>query len=209
MVFTFLWCKHSRQKRTGTPLKALQKALLLLNSISRMTPAAIDYGLTLVASTALAKFKCLLPLTLGKLPSFNWKLCFWRVKGDVINQCKVTMQAKLLITTLQDKNHTIIWENVTDTEGFPPKLLERHNTAVIPPCQSMTELKLSPTNTIARLRPCTIPTDWHSTLQPLQQKWSLSLGENEEWTVYAQTYFKYKMAFYLLWNQALCFWTAI
>lgn len=54
-----------RRKRTGTDLKAILKSCFLL------TPAATDYGFTLVGSTALSEFKCLLPLTLGKLPYFN------------------------------------------------------------------------------------------------------------------------------------------
>lgn len=102
------------------------------------------------------------------------------------------MQANFLSRRLKIKKPRIIQENVTDTEGFPPKLLERHNAALMPPCRSMTELKLLPVNNITRLSPCKTPTHWRSTVQPLQQKWSLSFGENE-----AQTCFKYKMAFYL------------
>lgn len=41
----------------------------------------MDYGRTLVVSTALAKLKDLLPLTLGQLPSFNQKLLLLESEG--------------------------------------------------------------------------------------------------------------------------------
>lgn len=85
-----------RRKRTRS-LKSLQ------GSCSLLIPAAMDYSLTLVASTALAKSKEFLPLTLGKLPYINWKLLLLESKRWS-TQTMLTMQAKPLIKMLQDKS---------------------------------------------------------------------------------------------------------